>query len=80
MFTANDESSMYPRWPEGRNDSLRDQQFEQNAVQGHRQGGSGAIHHSSITRIRMIVTIVMLFKLELAMVSVSEASGAAPLT
>lgn len=36
--------------------------------------------NSSITTMRMIVTIVTLFKLELAMVSVSEASGAAPLT
>ena len=30
--------------------------------------------------IRKIVTIVMLFRLEFAMASVSEASGAAPLT
>lgn len=35
---------------------------------------------SSITTMRMIVTMVTLFRLALAMARVSEASGAAPLT
>ena len=35
---------------------------------------------NNIPTMRKIVTIVMLFKLELAIASVSEASGAAPLT
>ena len=35
---------------------------------------------SSITRIKRIVTIVTLFRLALAMLNVSDASGAAPLT
>ena len=35
---------------------------------------------SNITMMRKIVTIVTLFRLALAILSVSEASGAAPLT
>ena len=80
MFTANDESSMYPRCPRvevtpfATSISIRTPSNGTIRMEGLRYTSSNS------TMMRMIVTIVTLFRLALAILSVSEASGAAPLT
>ena len=66
---------------EGCDNSLRDQQSRtERRSRGTTRVETERYTSSNIPTMRKIVTIVMLFKLELAIASVSEASGAAPLT
>ena len=79
-MTANDESSMYPRWPRVEMTPFAISSSNRTPYMGTARVETERYTKNNITKIRMIVTIVMLFRLELAIPSVSEASGAAPLT
>ena len=80
MFTANDESSMYPKCPRVDTTPFATSISIRTPARGTSRVATERYTSSSIAMMRQIVTIVTLFRLALAMLSVSEASGAAPLT
>ena len=80
MFTANDESSRYPRVPRVETTPLATSSSNRTPYRGTARVETRRYTKNNIPKIRKIVTIVMSFKLELAISSSSVASGAAPLT
>ena len=80
MFTANDDNSMYPKCPRVEITPLATSISMRTPSNGTSNVGGLRYTSISITMMRMIVTIVTLFRLALAMLNVSDASGAAPLT
>ena len=80
MFTANDDNSMYPKCPRVEIIPLATSISMRTPSNGTSNVGGLRYTSISITMMRMIVTIVTLFRLALAMLNVSDASGAAPLT
>src|ERR1700722_714145 len=77
MFTANDESSRYPRCPRVEMTPFATSSSNRTPYRGTARVEAERYTKNNIPTMRKIVTIVMSFKLELAIVSVSEASGAA---